>query len=642
MITPEAMTKVKIITPKSYAVKVIDRLYRQKMLHVRQYEQDGLRELQTGSPLKNAEKLSQALLDLRNIKNLLKIDGRSVREPKDTSVEKIISFTDTTHDSITRLNQFIDEPKIIQFRNQLTILEALSKLKVDLKLLPKVRSVSWFLGTINDVKNLKIKKAEISHTPIGDKYLAIIFTQNKDAAQESLNQLQFTPIDIDDYKELTIETLRKNLQKLEKLKGDADKKLENLRNEVAETVIQNETILESEIKKAEIPLNFANTRSSFIASGYIPTKHFKDVKLALNECTKNNIHIVEEDIHHDDSVPIKLNNAKPVRNFEVLTKLYELPQYLEIDPSILLFITFPLFFGYMLGDVGYGIATLALFLFLKKKMPKAKQFLNVLIYASVVTIIFGFAFGEYLGFEHVSVETGTELCQTTGICLQKSIIESHGHKEVVYDFPRLLNRGHSHVNIAGYELLSVLFIGIIIGAIHLNIGLLLGFYNIWRAHGIKMAVLEKLSWIFMETGLLLAVLSLTDKIPLPIWIGILIFLVSTVMIYLGEGVKGLIELPAIFSNMLSYMRLGAVGLASLGLAVVVNENLAKPFLEKGGFFIVIAVIIMIFGHLINIALGVLGPFLHGIRLHYVEFFSKFFHGGGQKYKPFGWEAPGGD
>ena len=156
-----------------------------------------------------------------------------------------------------------------------------------------------------------------------------------------------------------------------------------------------------------------------------------------------------------------------------------------------------------------------------------------------------------------------------------------------------------------------------------------------KAHGFKHAFLEKFSWFVMEAGVVLTVLTLTGMLRLRMWVGPVVFVISMVLLYLGEGAKGIIEIPAIFSNMLSYVRLGAVGLASLGLAVVVNEQLAAPLFELGGFWIVIAIFVMIIGHLINIALGVLGPFLHGIRLHYVEFFSKFFTGGGEEYKPFG-------
>ena len=107
------------------------------------------------------------------------------------------------------------------------------------------------------------------------------------------------------------------------------------------------------------------------------------------------------------------------------------------------------------------------------------------------------------------------------------------------------------------------------------------------------------------------------------------------MLYKGEGVQGIVELPSIFSNMLSYVRLGAVGLASVGLAVVVNEKLTLPYFEKGGWFIALGIFALVVGHVINIALGVIGPFLHSLRLHYVEFFSKFFKGGGVLYSPFG-------
>ncbi|KHO46844.1 MAG: V-type ATP synthase subunit I, V-type H+-transporting ATPase subunit I, partial [archaeon GW2011_AR3] len=112
--------------------------------------------------------------------------------------------------------------------------------------------------------------------------------------------------------------------------------------------------------------------------------------------------------------------------------------------------------------------------------------------------------------------------------------------------------------------------------------------------------------------------------------------VSIVLLWLGEGVKGLIEIPSIFSNILSYARLMAIGLASVKLAEVVNE-FATEFIHQGGIYIFYAVLLLVVGHVINNALGIIGPFLHSLRLHYVEFFTKFFKGGGKEYIPFGRE-----
>ena len=106
------------------------------------------------------------------------------------------------------------------------------------------------------------------------------------------------------------------------------------------------------------------------------------------------------------------------------------------------------------------------------------------------------------------------------------------------------------------------------------------------------------------------------------------------MLYKGEGIRGLIEIPSIFSNTLSYARLMAIGLSSVVLALIINDS-AEQFFHKGGFLVLIGVLILVIGHVINIMLGLLGSFLHSLRLHYVEFFTKFFHGGAKKYQPFG-------
>ena len=642
MITPEEMSKIRIITPISYGYNLINKLHELHLFHVNNYKKGELDNLDNGMPLKQAEELSKTLLTLRAVKSSLSIEHKSMArcstfKNEKRKIEKLHAETTETIKAITN-----HEEELKRLKNTYTIVEALNKLGIDSASLSKLQKVAWFIGIINEKNDIKekIRKIvpihELKMTQAGGEQLVMLLVQKGDEhkARMVLNESGFRPIE---HMSETAPQLKKSVERAKKSLEASQAMLKQLREENNNFLAEQEFILEEEIKKAELPLQFATTAQSLIAEGYVPVKQLEEMKTAIHDATKGNIHIECEKPSHHDDVPVKLNNPQAVRNFEVLTRLYELPQQIEVDPTWLMFITFPLFFGFMLGDVGYGATLLVLFLYIKKKFPEGKQLINVLIYAALVTLVFGVAFGEYFGFEHVGLETGEKLCNT-GICFHKEIIEAHGEKEVVYSFPRLLNRAHSHVNILGYEILTVLFLGALIGAAHLNFGFLIGFYNVWRAHGLKMAVLEKMSWIIMEAGLVLFVLSLMTIIMIPIWAGGAVFMLSLVMLYLGEGVRGLIELPALFSNMLSYMRLGAVGLASVGLAVVINENLAKPFLEKGGIFIVVALVIMTVGHIINIGLGVLGPFLHAVRLHYVEFFSKFFQGGGKEYTPFGTKA----
>src|SRR3989344_4588095 len=642
MITPEEMSKIRIITPISYGYNLINKLHELHLFHVNNYKKGELDNLDNGVPLQHAEELSKTLLTLRAVKSSLNIEHKSISKysafkNEKKRIDKLYAETTEAIKAVTS-----SEEELKRLKNMQTIAEALNRLGIDIASLQKLQKVAWFIGIINEKNDIKeklrklIRTYELKTADAHGEQLVILFVQKEDElkARNILHESGFRPIE--QFSE-TVPQLRKGIEHAKKSVDTANALLKKLREENRSFLAEHEFILEEEIKKAELPLQFATTAQSLVAEGYVPTKQLKEMKTALHSATKGNIHIEDEKPGHHDDVPVKLNNSHAVRNFEVLTRLYELPQQIEVDPTWLMFITFPLFFGFMLGDVGYGATLLVLFMYLKKKFPEGKQFINVLIYAALVTLVFGVGFGEYFGFEHVSLETGEKLCDA-GICFHKEIIEAHGEKEVVYSFPRLLNRAHSHVNILGYEILTVLFLGALIGAAHLNFGFLIGFYNVWRADGLKMAVLEKMSWIIMEAGLVLFVLSIMTIIMIPIWAGGAVFMLSLVMLYLGEGVRGLIELPALFSNMLSYMRLGAVGLASVGLAVVINENLAKPFLEKGGIFIVVALVIMTVGHIINIGLGVLGPFLHAVRLHYVEFFSKFFQGGGKEYTPFGTKA----
>jgi V/A-type H+-transporting ATPase subunit I len=182
-----------------------------------------------------------------------------------------------------------------------------------------------------------------------------------------------------------------------------------------------------------------------------------------------------------------------------------------------------------------------------------------------------------------------------------------------------------------------------IGVIMLTLGFVLGFVNEYRQHGLKHAVLAKVSWICMLWGgvlviaLILPPLTTGSGIQLSagLIVGLAVAVVGFVMLIMGEGVIGIVELPGLLSNVLSYSRLLSIGISSAGIALAVNRLSDALFFSKGGVFIILGVLMLIVGHAVNTTLGILDSGLQALRLHYVEFFTKFYRGGGIKYKPFG-------
>ena len=376
--------------------------------------------------------------------------------------------------------------------------------------------------------------------------------------------------------------------------------LESIKSKWRNYLVIAERSLSEEIEKAESPLKFAKTRNSFFITGWIPEKNIGKAREKLISATKENIYLKILPVSSYEHAPVMFNNPKPIKPFEFFMDIYSLPSYHEIDPTLLVFFSFPIFFGFMLGDIGYGLTTLILFLLLKRKMPKFSGFFDILILSSITTILFGAVFGEFFGAEEI----------------------------FGFEFPRLLSRNPSH------NLQPLMIASIFWGILHVNLGLVVGFINERNEHGIWKAIFAKCSWFVLEIGVVLLGLSIAKIGNIPLWAGIIVLVLSAIGLIIGEGLTGVFEIPSLFGNILSYLRLMAIGLSSVGLAIVIND-IAGQFFRPFTALSIFGILILVLGHIINIGLGLLGGFLHSMRLHYVEFFTKFYKGGGIPYTPFG-------
>ncbi len=578
--------------------EVTESLHELGVYHIEEHDSN---EIDTGKPFEKAEKIDEALVTAKSIISTWNLEG-SAKKPK-RSIDKIISKIKEIE---AKNNEYREEERklqnqISQIEKSLPIIQLIEKLGLKTEYF-QLKSIQGFLGRLKRTKGLKEELKQVT-TQLEFETLnnhAVVFTSKEHASEvlEKLNQRGFEQVDTTILeKNGDSEKLRKRLEEIKGRLAELQEENEEYIQSKKDFILGSKRKLEEESEKAEAPLDFAVSENTFYIEGYIPDDKVEETKQRLEEVTQDQIAVQELEIEDAEKVPVEMENPNGVENFEFFMDLYSLPKYVETDPTMLTFITFPILFGFMLGDMGYGVVTLLLFLTLRKLLPSMKRLVNILLASSIWTIIFGAMFGEAFG--------------------QETLFGIH--------FPHVFSRLHDKY--------TLLYTSIAVGVLHVNIGLFVGIYNEWKNHGFKAALFEKVSWIVLEiAAVIFGINYMWGTIPMSY--GYATLALAVIMIFKGEGIKGLVELPQIFSNILSYARLMAIGLASAGLAGVVND-FATQFWSQGVWGILGAVLILVLGHTINIALGLLGPFLHSLRLHYVEFFTKFYEGGGKPYTPFG-------
>jgi V/A-type H+-transporting ATPase subunit I len=612
MFYPNEMFSVTVVSHKAYMKAAIKALYEAGVLHLKEYVPKEGDYYPIGAPLENAEKISELLLILNSIKPQLSLKGVQAGEAE-FDPGKMEAFLVGLQKEANRLNAGIKQAgeALKASEKKREALEFLAKAGVKkFDTLKGYGSLEVMSGFVANAELLREKIGGIDSELISGERMAagfpvVLFVRKRDAEKAKSAVLAAGFVNVDTGFEWKTASPAEEKAAFEQETGSLAKKAEELKASLAALSAEKggellgiEASLTAEIRKSEAPLKFAVSDHSFIVQGWVPKGKQEFLEKRLAGITDKMYFHAEKAEEHEEA-PTLIDNRGPVRPFEFFLRLYSLPKYKEIDPTFLVFITFPIFFGIMLGDIGYGLIVLLSFAFIKFGMKKMRSLASVLMMSSIITIVFGFIFGEFFGAEEI-----------LGYQLHPLLVRSAG-------------------------LGSMLPIAVIIGLVHVNTGILFSLINEIR-EGKRRHALGKFSWFVLQAGGILYLLQAFFKmnIGFPPLASLSIFAAGVVMLMIGEGYTGVIEIPTLVSNVLSYARIAALGLASVSLAVVINEMAAGMF-HAGGLFIAMGIGLLIGGHAINTLLGLMGSFLQSLRLHYVEMFSKFYHGDGEPYKPFG-------
>ncbi|NLZ56665.1 MAG: hypothetical protein GX900_08430 [Clostridiaceae bacterium] len=348
---------------------------------------------------------------------------------------------------------------------------------------------------------------------------------------------------------------------------------------------------------------------AFMLRGYVPAHLYERIKDELTaEFT-----VAVENAPADDAedAPTWIYNRPLLQPYAEVTRMFSMPHAAEVDPTPAMGVCYALIFGMMYSDVGYGALLAlgcALLLYRFKVRGTLRAMCQMFMQCGIVSMFFGLCFGGFFG-NFISVLSG----------------------ETVH-FPTLL------FDPLG-EPISMVIFSVAAGMLHIVVGLALKVYNLWSIGDIAGAICDPLAWIFILAGGALYLLGgwvSTAGLVLLATGALILLLFSNRDTYnpikrLMSGLGALYGAINYFSDLISYTRILALTLSTSVIAMVVNILGTMMGLTIPG--VIVFLVVMPFGHLLNVALSVLSAYVHTARLQYVEFFGKFFTGGGRAWMP---------
>lgn len=379
-------------------------------------------------------------------------------------------------------------------------------------------------------------------------------------------------------------------------------------------------------EKNESSEKMSYTESTFSFKAFVPTEKAESVESVLGE--KKNLYYEFSTPSEDDQVPVLMKNNKVIKNFESVTNLYSPPSYREFDPNTIMSIFFSLFLGYITADFAYGVLMIIIAFVVHYKNGKRDNGITrlfwVIGYGGIFAMLWGILFNSYFG------------------------LALPFYKAVMPD-PR-----YAYWAFLGIRVPANLVISMLLGVLHLTVGYICKAVQEWRRGNFFDGLIDGIVWGFFMIGLGMLIVAKTDKFGmdkltmpsvyvLVISLGVAVLFAGRKEKFFGKFTKGFSAIYGVInflSDILSYARLYGMMLSGVILGGLVSDycvDFIHYFTLSYNFvWIIGAVCLFVIGHAFNLAMGLLGAYIHDSRLQYVEFFSRFFEGEGELFKPLGY------
>jgi V/A-type H+/Na+-transporting ATPase subunit I len=432
----------------------------------------------------------------------------------------------------------------------------------------------------------------------------------------------------------TTSTAREEMNRLEKIKLETINQREQLITEISNSAKEYLPSLKKlsdaarwKLEQSETQANLPGTERTTFVTAWTPVNYLPALEQSLN--TSLPTHALEKiDTADTEIVPTHISNQSWLKPFETVTNLYGSPYHRDLDPTPVLALFFFLFFSICLSDAGYGILLMTLtglILWKYKLEAGIKQMMTLLFYGGLGTTVAGIMFGGYFGVTAVGLA---------------SLFPPLTFLETWQSFDPI------------NEPMPVFYLALLLGFVQVCFGIALNLYRKIKINQVTEALLDDAPWLYVFLLIALYIASsagylnenltrLLSENTLLIAGSAIIAIVFTQgrhqknpVMKLLSGILGLYSIVGYFADILSYSRLMALGLATGALALSINSIAVFVGGDSLGFGTIVMVLILIFGHALNIAISLLGTFINSARLQFVEFFSKFTTGTGRPFSPF--------